>query len=252
MGSQQPDIAFRYIELFLNNFSLWPLIAAAALIWLLRQPNLLGRITKFSFGGFAIELEKLREELEENREQIISLESEIERNRRAFSDILEGFDPNAPLEKVVHTRNLLTANARALKDLSAVREMLSASASAEQIYAAAVTLRERRATEFYPDVVLCLDRLADQPNLGGIRLNTIWTLVSALHRMLIASIRDGIKPSLSNEQLKRSKAVLKKLAVNPRVLLDRPDAPEKGVLGPLKLALRWIDQADANQKMSAR
>lgn len=74
------------------------------------------------------------------------------------------------------------------------------------------------------------------------RLHTVWTLTSALHRTLIADHKHGAQ-RLTSEQLERARAVLAQLAANPRVLSDRVDAPMQGVRGPAKWANDWIEKA---------
>jgi hypothetical protein len=209
-------------------------------MWLVRKPEFLNRLTKFSFGGLAIELEQLKSEIKENKQQIASLESDLELSQRTFNEVLQGFDPDAPLDIVGKTRRLLKVNAGSIEDLDAIKGMLS-SLIPEQIYAAAVTLRERRPPAYFSDLVNVLDVIGQDDKLKGIRLNTVWTLVSALHRMLIAVIRDNVKPSIPPSELERAKNVLEVLEANPSIQLDRPDAPDKGVRGPIRLSQKWID-----------
>lgn len=239
---------FSYLKLFVENFSIWPVIAAIILIWLARQPELLARLTKVSFAGFELELEQLKAQVAEGQEQINILENDLARAERLrFEDLLEGFDAHAPVEELARTRELLKSNADAMTDLSALSDYLGEGVSAGELYAAAVTLRERKPTDLVPDILDCLDRLAGQDDLGGIRLNTVWTLTSALHRILIVAIRDGKQPAIPTGELQRAQAVLDRLEANPRVQDDRPDAPDKGVRGPIRHARTWIDRGLADR-----
>lgn len=233
---------YDWIKLVVENLSLWPLLAIVVLVWLSRQKEMLQRLTKVSFGGFEFQLEALKEAVAESKLEIKALENELERERSIFNEALKGFDPNAPVSDLSETREIIRANARALENLEILEEMLAPGASAEHIFAAATTLRERRPTQYFSALVDCLDRLANSPTLGGIRLNTVWTLTSALHRILIAAIRDNIKPPISTADLEKAEKMLSKLEYNPRVLLDRPDDPDKGVRGPIRLSRKWIQK----------
>lgn len=238
---------YDWAKLILENVSIWPLLALVVLVWISRQEDLMRRLTKVSFGGVEFQLQELKEALEESKLEIKALENDLERERTIFNEILEGFDPNAPVSQLGATRDMLVANARSLDDLGVLKDMLSERATPQELFAAATTLRERRPTSFFGDLVTCLDRLADDRNLRGVRLHTVWTLTSALHRILIAAIRDGVTPPIASGELKRAAEMLDKLEVNPRVLADRPDNPEKGVRGPARLARNWIERGLAKQ-----
>ena len=132
--------------------------------------------------------------------------------------------------------------AGSLDDLALVRRGFVQDASASELYAAAEIARARRDPALYDDLVTCLNRLADDVNLGGIRLHTVWTLTSALHRTLVADQKHGSK-TLTPEQLIAGRKMLARLVENPRVLADKPDTPLKGVRGPAKWAGDWIEKA---------
>ncbi|MEX0369374.1 MAG: hypothetical protein AB3N09_01995, partial [Tateyamaria sp.] len=95
---------------------------------------------------------------------------------------------------------------------------------------------------YFSKIVETLDRLARDPDLTGVRLYTVWTLTSALHKTLIADIKHSGAPVLTVEQLKSAQAMLQRLIKNPRVLMDRPEAPLEGVRGPAKWANDWIER----------
>lgn len=233
---------YDWVKLILENMSLWPLVAVTVLVWLSRQKELLTRLTKVSFGGFEFQLQELKDALAVSKLEIKALENDLEQERNRFEELLTNFDPHAETGELRTTREMLVANARSLENLAILHEFLSVKASPEQLFAAATTLRERRPTQFFGDLVSCLERLASDPELHGIRLNTVWALTSALHRILIAAIRDRIQPAIHTDDLKRAAKMLAKLENNPRVQSDRPDNPAKGIRGPIELARKWIDR----------
>lgn len=230
------------LKLVLENVHLWEVTLLLVVIWAARHPEYLKMIQSIKIGDLEIKMKQLEDEISNRKEEIRELEQEVESNRRMFGDLLEGFDANSPLAELAKTRDLLKANARAVTDLSKLADFLKPSASPEQLYAAAVTIRERRATELFDQVIECLDRLAKDKELGDIRLNTVWTLTSAVHLMLVAAIRDGATPGISRPSLNRAKSVLGVLENNPRVQDDNPAVPEKGVRGPLRHACAWIEK----------
>ena len=231
------------LKLVLENVHLWELTLLLVVIWMGRHPEYLKMIQSIKVGDLEIKIKQLEQEVSSRKEEIRELEEELESDRRLFGDLLEGFDANLPPSQLAKTRELLKANARTLTDLGELAEFLDPGASPEQLYAAAVTIRERRPTELFDKVIACLDRLAGDKNLGGIRLNTVWTLTSAVHLMLVASIRDGATPSVPTSSLRVAKSTLAKLEQNPRIQGDRPDKPERGVRGPIKHACTWIEKA---------
>lgn len=240
--SGEGGAALAWATLFAEHLA-WPALVAAVLVWLSRQTALLDRLTQLSFGGLELQLAELEKKVEAGQAQISALENELERERKLFEEVLEGFDPHAPVEQLAAVRERLKANARQLRDMSVLGEFLGPQATAEQLYAAAATLRETRATEWFEPLVACLDRLARDGDLGGVRLNTVWTLTSALHWMLIAAVRDGVGARPSDAALRRAREMLDRLEANPRAQADRPDAPDAGVRGPLRHARSWIDRA---------
>lgn len=233
---------FELLKTLIEHVALWEIVLLMVVIWLGRHPEHLKLIQSIKVGDLEIKIQQLQQEVSSSKEEIRVLEQELESDRRLFGELLEGFDANSPLPELAKMRELLKANARNLSDVQELAALLQPAASPEQLYAAAVTLRERRPTALFSDVVACLDRLANDDDLHGIRLNTVWTLVSALHRTLIAAIRDGSTPAIPQAALHEARAMLDRLGRNPRVQNDRPDQPDKGVLGPIKHARAWIDK----------
>jgi hypothetical protein len=119
-------------------------------------------------------------------------------------------------------------------------KILKGEESLDELYGATVLVGERLPLELFPALLDCLCRLAKDPQLGGARLNTVWMLTSAVHKMLIASVRYGAIPSVSREDLTRAASVRDGLGRNKSVLNDRPDKPEEGIRGPLKHARTWV------------
>ena len=156
--------------------------------------------------------------------------------------MVKTFDPHAPVSELSKAREALKAMAPAIVELGVVRESLGPDAEPGELYAAAEIARERRDVALFDDIVGCLKRIAESTTLDGIRLHTVWTLTSALHRTLVADIKHSPKPSLTKEQLLHAQSVLKRLVQHSRVLADRPDDPLKGVRGPAKWANDWITQ----------
>lgn len=233
---------FEITKLIIENVELWEVTLLFVVIWLGRHPEHLKLIQSIKVGDLEIKIKQLEEEVSNSKDEIRELEQELENDRRLFGDLLDGFNANSPLPELEKTRELLKANARTMSDLQELSAFLQPGASAEELYAVAVTIRERRPTELFGDVVDCLDRLSAADDLGGIRLNTVWTLTSALHLMLIAAIRDGATPQITEETLRKAKEMLNRLERNPRVQGDRPDKPDRGIRGPIKYARAWIEK----------
>lgn len=245
------DPVFAYLKLVLENVTLWQILALGLVVTLFRRPQILTslpqHISKLRVGEVEFELRELREELAETRSHVAVIENDLEREEQArFDDLLERFDAHAPVAELETARASLKAAAPSMEDLTPVVEGLE-SRDAKALYAAAEIARARRDTKLFDPLVARLDALAREPDLGGIRLHTVWTMTSAVHRTLIADIRDRREPTLTAAQFSRARAMLDRLVVNPRVLADRPDNPMKGVRGPAKWAGDWIAKGLAAQ-----
>ena len=240
------DPVFQYLKLFLENLSIWPILFVLGIMWFIRNPDALEALprffTKLKLGPLEAEFRQLRQELEETKQQVGELEADINDYERQLQSLAETFDPNAPVAELASTREALKALAGNIEDPAVIRRGLSSDVNAAELYAAAEIARAKRDVTLFEDVVACLDRLGSDAKLSGVRLHTVWTLTSALHRTLIADHKHGVK-RLTTEQLERARAVLAKLVANPRVLSDRVDAPMKGVRGPAKWANDWIEKA---------
>jgi len=66
-------------------------------VLLLSQKKFRNRISKIKLGDFEVQLDTLREEIQKGTDKIAELESEVENDRRLFEDILNSFDPDAPV-----------------------------------------------------------------------------------------------------------------------------------------------------------
>ncbi|TVV45910.1 hypothetical protein [Thalassolituus sp. C2-1] len=237
------------IEAILRQSSLWEITLLAVLIYLFIQPDFRKRITKIKLGNFELELQELKDQVQKGQEKIQELEEEVENERRFFEDFLEDFDPNTPISELAKVRQSIRSQAKNLTELESLKSRLNLQSSAEELYFTAVALREKRPVSLLPDLISFLQELSADKNLGGYRLNTIWTLTSALHLTLIACIRDKVGPMPDKEILEQAQRTLNALEQNPRVQQDRPDNPSKGIRGPLKHALTWVGKGlEANKK----
>ncbi|MFY0309662.1 hypothetical protein ACFMBG_07165 [Leisingera sp. D0M16] len=244
--AMENNATFQYLKLILENISLWQLLAIAIAIWLMSNRSMVAEIprhvSRFKIGDIEIELKELKDKLRDTEVEVEALESELERERLRFEEILSSFNAHAPVPELSAVRQSLKAVAGTLEDLAPVMKGMEPGASPENLYAAAEVLRTRRDPAHFDKLVGTLDRLAKDPRLEGIRLHTVWTLTSALHKTLIADIKNNKNPSLSSAQLQRAQDALRRLNNNPRVLADRPEDPMKGVRGPAKWANEWIER----------
>lgn len=238
------DPIFAYVQLVLENVSIWQILAVAAFIWLVRNRAVLRDlpkyISRFKIGDVEVELRELKEQVQIAQDNVEALENEILLERQRYDDILASFDPHAPVADLAQARQSLKAVSGSIEDMAPVMQGLAPGAEAEQIYAAAEILRTKRDPSYFSKLVETLDRLARDPDLTGVRLHTVWTLTSALHKTLIADIKHSGAPQLTKDQLTQAQQMLQRLVKNPRVLTDRPDAPLQGVRGPAKWANDWI------------
>lgn len=232
----QTDMLYRYLKLFLDNG--WILALAALASWLIINPKILENFSSIKIGSVVdLQLRDLREKLADTEQKVDQLQS---RNDQ-LTQVIDSFDADGDLTGPrVKLKNL----ARHLKDedLASVRKGLGASATHEELYAAAEIARSRRDPAFLDDLVDCLSRLASAPDLNGVRLKTVWTLTSALHLTLVSDLQHAEIPQVTKQQLLAARRALELLVQNPRVLGDSPDAPEKGVRGPAKNAQQWIER----------
>ena len=231
------------IEKILSNTSLWEVVALIIVIYLLFRPDIINRITKFKIGDFEMELTELKKDIKEGKEKISELEVEIENEKRQFQELLNKFDAAAPLSMLSSVRQTLKSQSRNISDIDVYRKLLTKNSTPEELYGVAVSVREKRPTELFPNIVSLLDDLAEDQNLGGFRLNTIWTLTSSIHKILISCVRDGLVPFPKDEDLDNAEKTLKKLEKHPKVIADRPDDPMKGIRGPIKHSMTWIQKA---------
>lgn len=237
---------YTWAKLLIENVSLLEVAGLLLVLWLLLNPSVLDRFSSIKVGALELKLRELEAkqaaEAAELKAEIAVLETEVARTASLFGEAAGDFDANAPLETLAGVRESVAARARSMDDPEALRDLLGPDATAEELYVAAVALRSRRPPALFGALVDCLDRLARHPNLHGIRLNTIWTLTSALHRIAIATIRDQAPPHPGADALRRALEVLDRLDAHPRVLADRPDDPDAGVKGPVRHARRWIEE----------
>ena len=236
-----------YVELILKNTSLWEIMALIIVIYVLFNPSLLKTITKLKVGDLEIELNALKEQVKKGEEHINELEAELENERRLFEDLIDNFDPDTPLKELSKVRQSIKTQAKNLEEIDFLKKSLTMTTPSEELYIAAVSIRERRPTALIPDLINFLEELSEDKSLGDFRLNTIWTLTSALHLSLLSAIRDNVPPMPNSKVLLHAKRVLDKLEKNPRVQNDRPDNPMKGIRGPIKHCKTWIEKGLTKQ-----
>lgn len=231
------------VNKIVENTSLWEVVALIIVIYLIFRPDLINRITKFKVGDFEFELSELKKEIEIGKDKINELQEELESEKRLFEEVLNKFDANADLNELTSIRQIAKSQSRNISDLNLLKKLLNKSSTPEELYLAAVGIREKRPPELLPDIIVLLDDLCNDKNLGSFRLNTIWTLTSAVHKILIACVRDGQKPFPSVDVLNKIEITLNKLEKHPKVLADRPDDPTKGIRGPINHSLNWLQKA---------
>lgn len=236
------DFVGKVVFAIIENSSLWEFIMVFVVLYIFLKPGLLERITKLKLGDLEVELGELKKQVAKGTEKIEDLESELENEKRQFEELINSFDASDTLDNLTSVRQAIRAQAANLEDLSTLKAMLTKDASPEQLYAAAVSVRERRPVTLFMDTINLLGQLADDKDLHGFRLNTVWMLTSAVHKMLISMVKDGVKPMATQTQLQQAVSVLNRLNVHPRVLTDRPDKPMKGIRGPVKYSLDWIEK----------
>ena len=235
------DPVFQYTKLLLDYVPFWSLILLGLIIWLARNPGVLKAIPTFvetaKIGQVEVKLREIEEKLEETESHV----SELEEENTRLKQLYVAFDADAPAHELHETRQSLKALAGNLNDMTPVLEALKPGADPADVFAAAEILRQKRDLSAFDALVAAIDRIASSPNLEGLRYMTVWTLASALHRTLIVSVKHTNPPKISVEQLRNAKAALLKLRDNPHVQNDQPDDPDRGIRGPAKYALNWVE-----------
>lgn len=230
------------IRTILGNTSLWEITLLLTVVYLMLKPEILRSITKLKIGDIEVELSSLKKEVQKGKDKINELEFEMKNDRKILDDLQKSFDASAPIEDLKHVRKQIKSHAKNLSDANSLKDYLSMQSSAEELYVAAVSIKESKPVALLPELISFLGDIASSNTIGGYRFNTIWTLTSGLHGILISCIRDGVEPKPNKELLISAKEVLEKLGANPKVLEDRPDKPEKGIRGPIKDCMAWINK----------
>lgn len=244
------DPVFQYLKLFLDYVPLWLLAVVIFGIILYRNPALAAslrtHISSIRFGEFEVKLQEVKDRLKETEEHV----AEIEEENLRLNQIVDGMDIEGPIENLDGARQALKALSGNIDDLSPVAVALKAGASQDELYAAAEILRSRRDFSFFDDLISAVDRIASSDDLEGNRYRTVWTLASAVHRTVLAAVKHTKDPRLSEEQLSRAQGIMWKLHNNGHVQGDRPDDPKKGIRGPSKHAINWIEKGLAKYDQS--
>lgn len=225
----------QYFTVLMENLSAWPILAAIILIWLAKNREFLNRISGFRVGDFEVKLQTMEQQIEE-------LQNELSLQEQLYFDKIEDVNTVASVKDLKEVRASLKATSHGIEDLSKLKHLLRDGAKPEEIYGAAVALRERPSVLLFDAAIKCLSNLAQHRSLKGVRLNFVWTLTSAVHKILIVDIKHTTKPSLTKAQLLEAKEVLRQLEQNSSVQNDRPDNPKKGIRGPISYSLNWIEK----------
>jgi len=228
------DSVFQWTKMILDH--LWLLIPIAVTLYVLCRPSVLRYISRVKFGDFELELASLKEELKDTKQKLVESHSEV----RA---LIEKLDAAGTVSELRDASQGLKTRAAHLsdEDLAEALVGLQPGASPAALHAAAVIARKRADPAALATLVACLDRLSSAADLGGIRLNSIWHLASAVHLTLVAIYKNGATPRPDHALLIRAKAVFERLIAHPYILQDRPEDPKKGVRGPAGHALAWIE-----------
>lgn len=185
-----------------------------------------------------MQLREVKERLRETEEHVTEIEEENVRLRQ----IVAGVDIEGPVENLDGARQALKALSGNLEDLSPIVDALKVGASKEELYAAAEILRSRRDFTLFNELLSTVERTASSDTLEGNRYRTVWTLASAIHRTVLAAVKHSKVPRLSKKQLSDAQATMWKLYNNLEVQKDQPDDPKKGIRGPSKYAINWIEK----------
>ena len=239
------DPLYLYLKLIIENISLWPVLIVVGIVWLVRHPeyfhNFARSVSRLKLGPLEAEFRQIQKEIAETKEQVAMLEADLSHEQQRFQALVESFDPDATVPELATTRSAIKAMAARMDDVEPVRSGLAQFQDPGALYAAAEIARARRDPELFDDLVHCLDRLVKDDDLQGIRLHTVWTLTSALHKTVLADVKHGAH-ALTADQLRQAKAMLDRLVAHPKVINDRPNEPLQGISGPAKWAADWIDQ----------
>jgi hypothetical protein len=246
------DPRFQYFKAFVDVLFSWPAIGwallAIAFLYRSRLKDLPVYVAELKFGDINVKLRDLQQKVTETQTEVEILSNELQAERERYSSILQGMNPHAPVAEMESARQAIKALAPGMTDLGHVLAGLEPGATDEAFYGAAEVIRAKRDVKTFDKVVACLDRLAGSPHLESYRLHAVWTLTSALHKLIMDDAKSGQKALLTSQQLSRAAAMLKRLAENPRVENDRPDDPDRGIRGPIRWSLSWIEQARKNRR----
>ncbi|VAW58630.1 hypothetical protein MNBD_GAMMA11-897 [hydrothermal vent metagenome] len=95
---------------------------------------------------------RLKEEVKKENNKISKLESELKNDRKRLDELRESFDPDASVNELAEIRGSIKSQTRNLTEIESLREDLSTDSSADQLYVAAVSIRETRAVKLLSDL----------------------------------------------------------------------------------------------------
>lgn len=234
------DPLYQYLKLAADWLPSWLILLVLLGAWLARRPQILLKLREHisgaKLGQFEIQLREVEQKLQETEAQVKGLTASNTRLRQ----VLDTMNINAPAAELKRARQVIKAIAGGLQDLEPVRAGLKPEAPPVAVYVSAEVLRSLRIVEMFDELVGAVGRIASSADLEGLRLKTIWTLASAVHRTLVGAVKHDGAPQLTVQQLRSAEQVMETLIAHPKVQQDRPDDPGKGIRGPSRHALNWI------------
>ena len=232
---------FQLFKVVAENFSLWPIAILAVLVWAIRKPEhfsaLFNRVESLKIG--ALEFKLSRQEI--NISKLNQSLEEVEGAEDNQTSPYTSSGPHAPEEDPEEGRQQIKILAENMDASSSILDGLRNGADEKDVLVAAEFLRTNRNYSMFKSLIACIDRIASDPKLEGLRYLTVWTLASAAHRIVLAAVKNSDIPKLSKDQLVAAQFALNKLGANPHVQKDRADNPKQGIRGPVGYALNWIE-----------
>lgn len=185
-----------------------------------------------------MQLRELQNRVSEQDQKIEGLDQELS-EAKALLNLAEEASGRTPGE-LQQTRADIRQGAAALQSVNFVIDYLKEDATSDQIYTAAQIIRTRPEPRFFVPVVDCIERLASDRELNGVRLHYVYQLVQALHRLLVNEQDHSAKKQIPLDDLRRARDALKKLGSNVRVASDEEANPGRSVRRPINWCLKRL------------